>query len=76
MRSSRSRILAADPVARRGGRAAALVAEPVDLVAVVARDPDEVGRAAAVAADLVRAAAVDLVAGDLLPNRLLPIRFR
>jgi len=51
-----------------------LVAEPVDLAApVAAKAPDE--EALAVAAVLVRAAAVDLVAGDLLPSRSLPIRF-
>ena len=74
MRLSHNRILAADPVAHRGGRAAALVAEPVELAAaVVARGADK--EALVAAADSVRAAAVDLVAGDRRPSRLLPIRF-
>ena len=62
-------------MAHRGGRAAALVAVPVDLApAVVAKVPDE--QALAVAADSGRAAAVvGLVAGARHPSRSLPIKF-
>ena len=52
-----------------------MVAVPVDLAApVVANVPAEA--ALVMAADLVRAAAADLVAGDLLPSRSRPTRFR
>ena len=51
-----------------------MVAEPVELAAaVVARGADK--EALVAEADSVRAAAVDLVAGDRRPSRLLPIRF-